>query len=417
MARPIISVIISAKNETERVKACFDSLSQQRTRSPFEVILVDNGSTDGTFSLARRLAAAHSNFFVHRERKPGSSSARNFGAAKARGSILVFTDADCRFSRTWLQELAKPLLKTNHPYPLAAVGGRTRSEFGAAKPNFVERYLDQLFDFWEADRLAAFPAFLPWAPSCNLAVKKEVFDGLGGFDSRWKNAAYDVDLCWRLVLCGFVLGYAPEAEVHHLRRRSLRGLSRQMANYAFYNHSLLSTYEKVLGINPVSARSERLLGRGRRAVELVKETRNLRAAGFRGLDLISMASSLKGGVQARVLGARPDPRFHPTRRGELPPKLAGLLPPGYAHLQKEGWSYWKHDPSVSDHDGDLILFRPRRGERFRLNSSAWKIWQIKAERGQSEDAAVALGQSANDAEVLHDIDQCTMDLRTRRLLP
>lgn|GEM_PF-5040313 len=429
MARPIISVIISAKNEAERVQACFDSLSQQRTRFPFEVLLVDNGSTDGTFALARKLAARQKNIHVLRERQPGSASARNFGASKARGSVLVFTDADCRFAPNWLHELARPLLKKNqeleNELPLAAVGGRTLSEFHMARPSFVERYLDQLFDFWETDRLAAFPAFLPWAPTCNLAIKKEVFDGLGGFDARWKNAAYDVDLCWRLVLCGFVLGYAPKAEVHHLRRHSLLGLSKQMANYAFYNHSLLTTYEKILRLNPVSARRERILSRSRRALELARETKNLRTAGFRGLDLLSFASSTKGGLWARVLGVRANPRFHPTRRGELPASLVPFLPPGYAHLHNEGWSYWKENPSVDEHDTDLVLFRPRRSERFRLNSSAWNIWHVKSNgkkrrspsRGQSEDAALALGQSVDDVEVLHDIDRCTMDLRTRRLLP
>lgn len=416
MARPIISVIISAKNEADRVAACFDSLSQQRTRFSFEVILIDNGSSDGTYSLARKLASRQKNFFVYREKKPGSSSARNFGAAKAKGSILVFTDADCRFAKTWLAEIARPLLKKSS-YPVAAVGGRTLSEFQGETPNLLERYLDQLFVFWENDRLSAFPAFLPWAPTCNLAVKKEVFDGLGGFDTSWKNAAYDVDLCWRLVLCGFVLAYAPKAEVHHLRRRNLRGFTRQMANYAFYNHSLLVTYERVLRLHPVSARRERMLGHGRRALGLMKETKSLRELSFRGLDLLSLGSSLQGGLQSRLLRVRANPRLHPTRRGETPPALAKLIPDSYRHLHEEGWSYWKDSPSVNEEGGDLILFRPRRRERFRLNSSAWKIWEIKSNRGQSEDAALALGQSADDAEVLHDIDQLTLDLHTRRLLP
>jgi glycosyltransferase involved in cell wall biosynthesis len=423
VARPIISVIISAKNEAERVEACFDSLGEQRTRFAFEVILVDNGSTDGTYSLAKKLALRHKNFFVFREKRPGSASARNLGAAKARGEVLLFTDADCRFSSTWVAELARPLLAKGgkSPYPLAAVGGRTLSAFGNGSPTFVESYLDQLFDFWESDRLAPFPAFLPWAPTCNLAVKKEIFQGIGGFDPRWQNAAYDVDLCWRLVLCGFMLGYAPKAVVHHLRRRNLRGLGRQMANYSFYNHSLLATYERVLRLNSVAIRRERIIGRSRRALELVKETKSLRSAGYRGLDLLSLAASVKGGVRSRMLGLSPDPRLDATRRGELPPGLEKYLPPGYAHLHREGWSYWKSSPSLQEEDSDLILFRPRQGERFRMNSSAWKIWEVKANRkpkfGQSEHAALALGQSSDDSEVLRDIDQCTLDLRTRRLLP
>ena len=170
VARPICTVIISAKNELKHVEACFHSLSQQRTRFPFEVILVDNGSTDGTFELAKKIAKKYRNFFVYQELKPGSASARNHGAKKARGRVLVFTDADCRFAKNWLEEISKPLVHAEASYPLAAVGGRTESEFAKpGHPNLVERYLDQLFAFWEKDRLAAFPAFLPWAPTCNLA--------------------------------------------------------------------------------------------------------------------------------------------------------------------------------------------------------------------------------------------------------
>lgn len=409
-------MIISARNEAEHIEACFDSLAQQRTKFAFEVILVDNGSSDGTFQLASKLARDYKNFRVFRERRPGSAFARNLGARRARGDLLLFTDADCRLSKTWIQEMAKPLLETQH-YPLAAVGGRTLSEFAKPeRPTLVERYLDQLFGFWESDRLSAFPAFLPWAPACNLAVKKEVFLGLGGFDGRWKNSAYDVDFCWRLVLCGFVLGYAPKAEVRHLRRSSLRELVRQMENYAFYNQSLLATYERLLSLPKVRARQERLLGKGRRALGLLNRTRNFRQASFRGLDILSLASGMKGGLHSRLFRVYPNPRFHPTRQGQTPPALEKLLGPGYAHLHSNGWSYWKDSPSVNE-DGDLILFRPARAERFRLNSTAWKIWEVKAARGQSEDAAVALGQGANDPTALRDIDELTLDLRTRRLLP
>ncbi|HEY8280785.1 MAG TPA: glycosyltransferase [Bdellovibrionota bacterium] len=416
MARTICSVIISAKNEAQRVEACFHSLSRQRSPYPFEVILVDNGSTDGTYALATRLAKKHKNFHVIRERKPGSASARNRGALKARGKILLFTDADCRHSPTWVREMSRPLL-TPSSYPLAAVGGRTVSDFEKSKsPGIVERYLDQLFDFWEKDRLSAFPAFLPWAPTCNLAVKAQVFRELGGFEPSWKNAAYDVDFCWRLVLCGFVLGYAPKAEVRHLRRGSLKGLIRQMENYSFYNQSLLNTYESLLRLPKVKARQERLMGRGRRALGLLTSTTSLREVSYRGLDLLSAASQVKGDIESRLFPLQPSPKLNPTRQGKTPRTLEKLLPEGYAFLHREGWAYWKDSPSV-DEDGDLILFRPQRHERFRLNESAWKIWEVKAARGQSEDAALALGQSRENPDILRDIDELTLDLRTRRLLP
>jgi GT2 family glycosyltransferase len=411
-------VIISARNEAERFAPCLESLASQRTKLPFEVHLVDNGSSDGTYSLARKwiTAGKHKNIFVWRERKPGSPAARNFGARRAKGKVLLFTDADCRLHSKWVEELARPLLAPQ-TYPLAAVGGQTLSQYTkSGKPNLWERYLDQLFSFWDSDRLNAFPAFLPWAPTCNLAVRRDVFEALGGFDEGWKSAAYDVDLCWRLQVCGFVLGYAPKAKAQHLRRNSFRSLLRQMENYAFYNYSLLSTYEKLLHLPALGARKERLMSRTRRVLALLGETTNLPQAGFRGVDLLVGLSALKGGLEARVAGAKGNPKLNNTRRGSTPDSLRHLLSRGYAHLHEQGWVYWKNPADVNE-AGDLILFRPPSSERFRFNETAWDIWGVKSEGGQSEDAAEAIGQDAHDEEVLRDIDELTLDLRSRKLLP
>jgi glycosyltransferase involved in cell wall biosynthesis len=158
VARPIVSVIISAKNELAHVQACLTSLQEQKSRYPFELHFVDNGSTDGTYRLARRIAQEQKNFHVWKHSKAGSASARNYGAKRARGKVLLFADANCRLDPHWVEEMAKPLLKPAH-YPLAAVGGRTISEFRGAQPNLWEKYLDRLFALWEKDRLGAFPAF------------------------------------------------------------------------------------------------------------------------------------------------------------------------------------------------------------------------------------------------------------------
>lgn len=413
MARPIVSVIISAKNEAEHVAACFDSLSQQRTRIPFEVLLVDNGSRDETFRLATKLAKKRKNFSVHKERKPGCAATFNCGARHARGQILIFADIDCRPSKTWLQELASPLLEPSE-IPLAAVGGSTK--YDHASTNLLERYLDEVCAFWEKDRLSDTPTFLPWTPAANFAVKREVFQELGGFDLRWKNAAYDMDFCWRLVLCGFMIGHAPRAEMRRLRHSSLRSVLKQMESSAFHNQALLSSYESILSLPTVKTRHERLIGRSRRALGLIGATTDLRQASFRGLDLLSVFFDVKGAVQSRLFRVEPNRRFRATRLGQTPPALEKMLPPGYRFLHHEGWAYWKAPRTVKK-EGDLILFRPRQRERYRLNSTSWKIWEVKSTRGQSEDAAVALGKRPDDEHALHDIDERTLELRTRRLLP
>lgn len=410
-------MIISAKNEASRLEECFASLRAQKTKIPFEVHFVDNNSTDGTYRLARKLAAKEKRaFFVWKEKKPGAPAARNRGARKARGSILVFTDADCTHDPRWLDELAKPLLKPTH-YPLAAVGGFTKSAFRFRnQPNALETYLDGLFSFCDADRLQAEPTFLPWAPVCNLAVRADIFKGLGGFEERWRSAAYDVDFCWRLALCGFVCGFNPRAQARHLRRGSLRAFFRQMENYAYYNQAMLSTYEKELSLSAFFTRTERLLHRGRRTLTLLKKTTNLKEARNRGLDALVNVAALKGALESQLTAKGGDPRLSATRRGLTPKKLQPLLPLGYNHLHSRGWVYWKSPPNT-DRGGDLMLFQPKSGERYRFSEAAWKIWEIKCERGQSEDAAMALGKRIDDETALREIDQTTLDLRTRRLLP
>lgn len=412
-----MSVIISAKNEASRLEGCFASLRAQRTRIPFEVHIVDNNSTDGTYRLARKLAAKEKRaFFVWKQKKPGAPAARNFGARKARGQILVFTDADCTHDPRWLEELARPLLEPA-PYPLAAVGGFTKSAFRFRnRPNSLESYLDGLLSIWDAERLMPEPIFLPWAPVCNLAVRAEIFKGLGGFDERWRSAAYDVDFCWRLALCGFVCGFSPRAKACHLRRGSLRAFFRQMENYAYYNQALLSTYEKELDLSAFFTRTERLLHRGRRTLSLIKGTTNLKEARNRGLDALVNVATLKGALESQFTAQDGDPRLSATRRGITPKKLQPLLSRGYSHLHGRGWCYWKSPPDT-DAGGDLILFQPKSGERYRFSEAAWKIWEVKAERGQSEDAALAMGKPVDDEAILREIDQTTLDLRTRRLLP
>jgi glycosyltransferase involved in cell wall biosynthesis len=415
MARPIASVIISAKNEAPRLGACLASLSAQKGGIPFEIHLVDNASNDGTYALARRLAKSQKNLFVWREKKPGSPAARNLGARKARGDILLFTDADCILDPNWVAEMSRPLLSPMH-YPLAAVGGATTGVFQKQNPNFWETYVESLFDFWESDRLGASPAFLPWASTRNFAVRKEVFQALGGFDENWRAAAYDVDFCWRLVLCGFVIGQAPRAKLHHQRRHSLRGILRQMENYAYYNHSLLSTYHRELKLPLLETQKERLLSRGRRALELIRSTNNFTQAKFRGIDGLVSLAVLKGTMEARIKGAKANPKLSATRRGLTPKSLEASLSRGYSHLHRLGWAYWKAPADVAV-AGEFVLFKPRAGERFILDPNAWAIWETKAEKGQSEDAAEAIGQSASDEKVLQDIDELTMDLHSRRLLP
>lgn len=415
MAKPSISIIISAKNEAAHVEACLTSLLNQEASKPFEILFVDNNSTDDTWKLAQKFARRDLRIHILKEKKPGSPCARNRGAMEANGEVLVFTDADCTFAPDWLEKITTPLLKTKkHRLPIGAVGGQTLSALpNGRKMNQWERYADSLWHGWEQDRVAAFPGFLPWAPTCNFAVYADIFHELGCFDENWKTAGYDSDFCWRLVMNGFVIGYEPKAVLYHKRRPALRALLKQIEGYGYHNRALLRHYERLLRYSTMITRKERIESLFRRTKIAIKQTKSLEEARHRALDIVTTIASSKGAFRSTYKRIKAEKRLDPSRVGKS--EVAKMVPAPFSQLQRAGWCYWKDPADLSD-DGDLILFHPREREWMRLNETAWKIWEIKARGEQTETAAKALGQDDHDKDVLAEIDSFTLDLRKMGLL-
>ena len=212
------------RNGSRSLPALLGSLRAQ-TLSPerFEVIVVDNGSTDGT----AESAAAYDVSVVH-EPIANRSRARNSGAAAARSGLYAFTDADCVADSRWLEEL---LLNAERA-PLVAGEVRLRV---SAHPNAVERY-EALWRFGQRNWVE----HQGWAATANLLVDAEAFEAVGGFDPSWRHIGEDVDFCMRARRAGFNLAYCSEAVVEHDAERGLRPLLERCfrhgysVNQAFY---------------------------------------------------------------------------------------------------------------------------------------------------------------------------------------
>lgn len=348
-------MIIAARNESDKLEACMDSLARQKTSLPWEAIVVDNNSTDSTLSLAHELSQSRPWLRVLSETKPGTPAARNRGARESRGRILVFTDADCTFDPFWLEHLTRAFrIPTN--LPIGAVGGGVESAFLVpGKPNIWERELDRVFRSWESDRDEKFPGFLPWAPTCNLTVSREIFEHLGGFDESWIQG-YDSDFCWRLQVNGFCLAYEPAALVHHRRRHTGRAFFRQMRSYGFFNNSLFLEWHKSWGFSPARVRAARWKARIRRTL-LQPEWRPLSLAG-------KIAHSW-GGLQQSWKGMRGSPQFEAQRVGKFP--RSKLLPEPFSTASRNGWTYWAHGE-------ELVFFRPASNERMSLDQGSTEAW-------------------------------------------
>ena len=199
MSSPEISVVVPARNGEGSLPALLDSLARQTLgRERFEVVVVDNASSDRTAELARAAGAV-----VVSEPLPNRSRARNRGIEAARAPWVAFTDADCVASPRWLEEL----LGCSGRAPLVA--GPVVTTVSGERPNAVER-LEQRWRFSQEEWVQQ-----GWAATANLMVERAALEALGGFDAAYRHAGEDPDLCLRARAAGFELGWCPAAEVTH----------------------------------------------------------------------------------------------------------------------------------------------------------------------------------------------------------
>jgi O-antigen biosynthesis protein len=214
---PPVSVVVCSYNGAATLKECLESL--MRLDYPdYEVILVDDGSTDET----RAIAEVYPQVVYFRQENRGLSVARNVGARLARGEIVAYTDSDCVVDEHWLLYLVQSMQDQN----VEAIGG----------PNITPDS-----DGWIAKCIAASPGnpshvmlddrHAEHVPGCNMAFRRDTLQGIGGFDPQFRQAGDDVDICWRLLDANLPIGYAAGAMVWHHRRPTVSAFLRQQKGY------------------------------------------------------------------------------------------------------------------------------------------------------------------------------------------
>jgi glycosyltransferase involved in cell wall biosynthesis len=219
---PRISVVIPALNaECFIADAVRAIIAQPIARETFEcIVAVDDGTRDRTAEAAQRAGAAT----VRRPDYCGRCTARNLGIECARGEWIAFTDADCVPSRRWL------------PAMLAAAQAADRSTLALAGQTIglnsrtpAARFTD-LIGALDAESYLS-NAALPWAPSCNLACRREDLLAVGGFNPAFKSyEAADLSLRLRERFGGRFL-YVRAAVVMHRHRSTWRELWEQQLSY------------------------------------------------------------------------------------------------------------------------------------------------------------------------------------------
>ncbi len=220
MPRLTASVVIPTRNRRATLEALLARIAPQAATAGAEVVVVDNGSTDGTREALAGLEA-EGRLRVVMEAVPGVSRARNAGARAARGEVAAFIDDDALPSDGWLAALLAPFANPR----VACAGGRVRLRFAGALPGWWDA---ALAPYLAAYDLGPEPADLggrPWYDSprgLNLAVRREALLAAGGFNPRLGRRAdhsrvgEESDLCLRLLARGWEIRYVPGAAVEHL---------------------------------------------------------------------------------------------------------------------------------------------------------------------------------------------------------
>jgi glycosyltransferase involved in cell wall biosynthesis len=215
----MISIVIPAFNEEKSIGKTLDSLVEQKTQQKFEVILVNNNSTDNTVSEAKKFDKKLI-LRVIDEHKKGRGTARATGHNYAKGDIIISTDADTLLPPHWLDAITKPF---EDPQVVAVTG--PWKMFGIHRA--TKFWLEKLQKIAELPFRIVFGHY--WMTGFNMAVRKSAYEKCGGFNPDI-NAHEDIDLTMRIRKIGKIV-YDNEAVAHSSGRRFRKGFLKGLVEY------------------------------------------------------------------------------------------------------------------------------------------------------------------------------------------
>lgn len=244
---PSFTVVVCSYNGSATIRQTLDALVQLDYPN-YEVIVVNDGSTDHTADIAAEYAVT----LISTENK-GLSSARNTGYRAGSGEIVAYIDDDAFPEPHWLRYLALGYLQ----HDVVSVGG----------PNYPVPD-----DVLVADCVANAPGgpmevmltdtIAEHIPGCNMSFKRDALDKIGGFDAQFRAAGDDVDLCWRIIDQVGQIGFQPAAFNWHRRRNTIKGYWKQQRGYGVAEALLEKKWPSKYNVAGYVSWSGRLYGQG-----------------------------------------------------------------------------------------------------------------------------------------------------------
>ncbi len=241
-----LSVVIVTYHRAQDLEECLDSLFEMRT-PPYEVIVVDSRSTDGTPEIAERYPLR----FISIEEK-SMVKARNVGLMHAEGDIVAYVDDDALFDENWSTYVVEPFKERS----IGGAAGRVlpvgndstlsmAGEFGA-----IGKVYDNGLVLGNFDVPTEHPIEIDTVIGCNMSFRKSLLIETGGFDENLRGNCYrdDTDMSLRIKKLGYKLIYNPRAVVWHKYKG--KTVTREWMYWTVYNH----TYFYLKHFRPLTAR-------------------------------------------------------------------------------------------------------------------------------------------------------------------
>lgn len=216
-----ISVILPCFNGAKTIAIQLEALTKQQWSEYWEVVVVNNGSTDKSMAIVEQYRERLPNLRIVEAHEPsqprrGVAHSYNTGVKAATGDAVVFCESDDEVAPGWLTAMGEALQQ--YDFVAGALEYRKFNEawqLGTGEHNQEKKLIQ-----------CTLPPYLPYASGCNLGMKRSVYKAVGEFDVSVLGS-WDTDFCWRAQYIGIELHYVPNAIIHYRYRRQYRAMYRQ----------------------------------------------------------------------------------------------------------------------------------------------------------------------------------------------
>jgi len=230
-----ISVVVAVKNEARYIKKCIDAvLEQDYPKERYEIIVVDGMSSDGTWKILKEQKKIHPSIKIFQNPKENAAAGRNIGIKNSKGDYIAFIDSDAIAEKNWLKKIKEVFATTD---AIGVGGPDVLPPDSIPKSKAIGTIMSSPlasgggFNPSVQHIMSSHESYVEHIPTCNLCVKKDIFEKIGYFDEEFVKGQ-DLEFNTRLIMAGYKLFHSPKIKVFHYRKMHIHSFSRQIFKWA-----------------------------------------------------------------------------------------------------------------------------------------------------------------------------------------